>query len=219
MKECLNFFLQCDMVYVNNRNFYVELAALGKATGETVGEALSKSGEFLCRLTDVGGIFCSSRTDCLRMAGDILGFIHKNGSAGVSPVEVLELEKLRGALMGRVANMTGSWNDLIRCAIDNDDTTVFHEISDIVWDTEETADEALFDSEDFLQSLRFKESSHAEDDILRWTFVKAILVRIPVRASVRTSMMMRKRASLQGMSVWAISVETLMEMGEIKDWL
>ena len=92
MKECLNFFLQCDMVYVNNGNFYVELADLGKATGEAVGKALSKSGKFLGRLTDVGGIFCSSRTACLRMTGDILGFVNRDGSAGVCSVEILELE-------------------------------------------------------------------------------------------------------------------------------
>ena len=57
-----------------------------------MGEALSKSGEFLGHLTDVGGIFGSSRTACLRMAGDILGFVNRDGSAGVCSVEILELE-------------------------------------------------------------------------------------------------------------------------------
>ena len=85
------------------------------------------------------------------MAEDILGFVNRDGSAGVSSEEILELEKLRGAPMGR-------WNNLIQCALDNDNTKVFHEISEIVWTTEKATDKALFDSEDFLQSLLFKDN-------------------------------------------------------------
>ena len=40
----------------------------------------------------------------------------------------------------------------MRLTIHND-TTVFHEISEIEWTTEEAADEALFESEDFLELL------------------------------------------------------------------
>ena len=69
-------FLQYNMVYVNNGNFYVELADIGKATEKAVGEALSKSGEFLGHLTYNGGVFCSSRTACLGMAEDILVFVN-----------------------------------------------------------------------------------------------------------------------------------------------
>ena len=54
MEESLNIFLQSDMVYVNNGDFYDELADIGKATEEAVGQALSESGEFLGCLTDVG---------------------------------------------------------------------------------------------------------------------------------------------------------------------
>ena len=59
--------------------------------------------------------------------------------------------------MAQVSSMIGSWDKLIRCAIDNEDTTVFHKITDIVWTAEEAADKALFASEDFLQSLRHED--------------------------------------------------------------
>ena len=49
--------------------------------------------------------------------------------------------------------MRDSWNNLIQCAIDNNDTMVFHEISEVLWTTEEAADEALFELEDFLKLL------------------------------------------------------------------
>jgi hypothetical protein len=44
---------------------YEELSDIGKATERAVGEALSKSGEFLGCLTDVNGIFRNSRAACL----------------------------------------------------------------------------------------------------------------------------------------------------------
>ena len=65
MEESLNIFLQCDMVYVNDGDFYDELADIGKATKEAIGQALSESGEFLGCLTDVGGVFSTSKTACL----------------------------------------------------------------------------------------------------------------------------------------------------------
>ena len=54
--------------------------------------------------------------------------------------------------------MKGSWNNLIQCALDNEDTTVFHKISEVVWTTEEAQDEALFELEDFLESLLIRKN-------------------------------------------------------------
>ena len=213
MKEILNIFLQCEMVYVNNGDFYDELANIGKTTEEAVGKALSESGEFLGCLTDVGGVFSTSKTACLGMARDILGFLNRDRSVGVNSVEILELKELRGALVDQFASMKESWNNLIQCAIDNDDTTVFHEISEIVWTTEEAVDKALFDSEDFLQSLLVGENvrgsnsdKDAEDDVHEIDVCRsgAILMKIPVKAS-----MMLKKTSLK--FVGATSVETLMK--------
>ena len=65
MEEKLDFFLQYDMVYVNEASFYEELSDIGKATERAVGEALSEPGEFLGSLTDVDGIFRNSRAACL----------------------------------------------------------------------------------------------------------------------------------------------------------
>ena len=155
MKESLNIFLQCDMVYVNTRDLYDELADIGKTTEEAVGKALSKSGEFLGCLTDVGGLFSTSKTACFGTTRDILGFLNKDMSVGINSVEILELKGLRRVLVVQFASMKESWNSLIQYAIDNDDTTVFHEISEIVWTTEEAVDKALFDSD----------NDDAEDDV------------------------------------------------------
>ena len=54
MEEDLDVFLQCDRGYLHYEDFRAELADLGKATGEVVDQVLSKSKEFLGRLSDVG---------------------------------------------------------------------------------------------------------------------------------------------------------------------
>jgi hypothetical protein len=145
MEEKLNFFLQYDMVYINKVSFYVELSDIGHATEKAVGEAMSKSGEFLGSLTDVNGIFHSSKAACLRLAADIMAFV--DGSTNIGPTEVLKLGELRETLRNKVARSKGSWENLIRYAVDYDESTVFHEISELVWTTEETTREALFGSD------------------------------------------------------------------------
>ena len=45
----------------------MELSDIGKTTEKAVDKALSQSREFLGRLTDVDGVFYSSRTACLRL--------------------------------------------------------------------------------------------------------------------------------------------------------
>ena len=91
-EEDLDVFLQCDRGYLHYEDFRAELADLGKATGEVVDQVLSKSKEFLGRLSDVGGVFRRSKTSCLRLAGEILDFVNRNGGAAVGPARVRELE-------------------------------------------------------------------------------------------------------------------------------
>ena len=182
----MNIFLQCDMVYVNARDLYDELPDIGKTTEEAAVKALSKSGKFLDCLTDVGGLFSTSKTACFGTARDILGFLNTDISVGINSVEILELKGLRRALVDQFAGMKDRLNSLTQYAIDNDNTTVFHETSEIVWTTEEAVDKALFDSNDFLLSLLggngddvheidvcrsdFDEGTDddAEEDVLEW---------------------------------------------------
>ena len=63
---------------------------------------------------------------------------------------------MRESLLSRTSSMKGAWANLIQCSINHDDTTVFHKISKIMWAAEEVADKALFASEVFLRSLRYK---------------------------------------------------------------
>jgi hypothetical protein len=148
MEEDLDAFLRCDREYGHDEDFRADLTDLGKTTGEVVDLALSESKEFLGHLSDVGGVFRRSKTSCFRLAGGILDFVSGNGGAAVGPAWVRELERLREALVSQASSMKSSWDRLIWCAIDNEDTTVFHEISDIVWTAEKAADKALFALED-----------------------------------------------------------------------
>ena len=142
MEEKFDFFVQYDMVYVNEVSFYEELSDIGKATERAVGEALSESGEFLGCLTDVNGIFCNSRAACLQLAAEILVFVGRG--MDVNHMETWELKELRGTLKSKFARLKGSWENLLWYAIEYDESAVFHEISELVWVTEEATNEAKF---------------------------------------------------------------------------
>jgi hypothetical protein len=142
MEEELNYFLQYDMEFVNEADFYEELSILGKATRKAVDRVLSQSGEFLSCLTDVDGIFQSSKTACLQLAAHIMVFV--NRGTDVDPTEAVDLEDLRKTLGNKFARMKGSWENLLQSAIDYDKSAVFREISELVEVTEATTNEALF---------------------------------------------------------------------------
>jgi hypothetical protein len=152
MEEELDYFLQYDMEFVNEADFYEELCILGKATRKAVDSALSQSGEFLSCLTDVDGIFQSSKTTCLQLTAHIMVFVDRG--TDVDPMEAVDLEDLRQTLGNKFARMKGSWENLLQSAIDYDESAVFHEVSELVEVTEATKNEALFGAEDLLQSLR-----------------------------------------------------------------
>ena len=117
MEEELDYFLQYDMEFVNEADFYEELCILGKATRKAVDSALSQSGEFLSCLMDVDGIFQSSKTACLRLAANIMVFIDRG--ADVDPMEAADLMDLRQTLGNKFARMKGSWENLLRSAMTN----------------------------------------------------------------------------------------------------
>jgi hypothetical protein len=145
MERKLNYFLNYDKVFINEVTFYEEISALGRATEETVGDALSLSGEFLRRLTDVDGIFQSSKTTCLRLALD--------RGVDVNPTEAGDVAELKEMLGKKFARLKGSWENLLQSALNCDESVVFVKISELVEVTEGTTNEALFGAEDLLQSL------------------------------------------------------------------
>ena len=58
-------------------------------------------------------------------------------------------------MLGRkFARLKGSWENLLQSALDYDEPAVFREISELVEVTERATNEALFGSEDLLQSLQ-----------------------------------------------------------------
>jgi hypothetical protein len=116
-----------------------------------VDEALSESGEFLRCLVDVNEIFQSSGTECSQLASDIMIYVDRG--MDVDPSEMLIVE-LRETLGRKFTRMKGSWENLLQSAMDHDESAVFYEISELMEVTESIANEALFGSEDLLQSLR-----------------------------------------------------------------
>ena len=66
--------LDCSLV---SRLMYGDVSALGRATEETIDDALSLSETFLQRVTDIDGFFRSSKVACLELAADIMALVNK----------------------------------------------------------------------------------------------------------------------------------------------
>ena len=151
MGRKLEYFLNYDEIFIKEATFYEEISALGRDTEETVSAALSLSGEFLKRLTDVDGIFQDSRTTCLQLASDIMTFVARG--VDVNPAEAGDVADLKETLGRKFERLKGSWENLLQSALDCDESVVFVEISELVEITEGATNEALFGAEDLLQSL------------------------------------------------------------------
>ena len=151
MEEELGYFLNYNEMFVNEAPFYEEISALGKATEGTVYDAFSLSGRYLQRVTDVDGIFQSSKIACLQLASDIMAFVDKD--TAINPTEARRLAVSREALVKKFARLKGSWENLLQATLDYDESVVFAEVSEIVEVTEVATNQALFRSEDLLRSL------------------------------------------------------------------
>ncbi len=71
----------------------------------------------------------------------------------VNPVEAGDVAELKEMLGKKFVRLKGSWENLLQSALDCDESVVFVEISELVEVTEGTTNEALFGTEDLLQSL------------------------------------------------------------------
>ena len=111
MEKEINYFLDYDTVLVKEAAFYTEISVLGKATEETVADALSLSGDFLRRLTDVDNIFQNSHTICIRLAADIMALV--NRGTNVDPMEIQDLTELRDTLRRKLGRLKGSWENIL----------------------------------------------------------------------------------------------------------
>jgi hypothetical protein len=111
MGRKLEYFLNYDEVFIKEATFYEEISALGRDTEEMVSVALSLSGEFLKRLTDVDGIFQDSRTTCLQLASDIMTFVARG--VDVNPAEAGDVADLKETLGRKFARLKGSWENLL----------------------------------------------------------------------------------------------------------
>ena len=144
MEEELNYFLDYDKMFANKAPFYEEISALGRAMEEAVGNALSLSEKFLRRITDVDGVFRSSKIACLQLASDIVAFFNKDTE--INPKEAGHLVDLSKTLVKKFARLKGSWENLLQSTLDYDNgmTVVFVEVSEVVEVTEGATNQALF---------------------------------------------------------------------------
>ena len=78
----LDFFLNYDVKFVDQPQFYLELTLLGRDTEDSLDRALSISTDYLYRLTDVDGVFQESKAACLRIAEDIMIFVNNAEKLG-----------------------------------------------------------------------------------------------------------------------------------------
>ena len=138
--------------FQNSDKTYRDVSALGRATEEAVDDALSLSEKFLRRVTDVDGIFRSSKAACLQSAADVMALVSRD--TAISPTEARCLVGLRGTLVKKFARIQGSWENLLQSALDCDESVAFIMISELVEVTEEATDNALFQSEDLLRSIK-----------------------------------------------------------------
>ena len=105
MEKEINYFLDYDTVLAKEAAFYTEISAME----ETVADALSLSGDFLRRLTDIDNIIQDSHIICIRLAADIMALV--NRGTNIDPVELTEL---RDALRRKFGRLKGSWENILK---------------------------------------------------------------------------------------------------------
>jgi hypothetical protein len=102
---------------------YRDVSALGRATEEAVDDALSLSEKFLRQITDVDGIFRSSKAACLQSAADVMALVRRD--TAISPTDAGRLVGLRNTLVKKFARIEGSWENLLQSALDCDESVAF----------------------------------------------------------------------------------------------
>ena len=151
MEGELDFLINYDEKFVDQPQLNIELLRLGRTTEESIDRALSISEEYLCRLSDVDDVFQDSKAACLCIAEDIKIFV--NNADKVRPAEAEDLGEMRGHLRRKFAELKSSWENLLREALENNETVIFTELEELVETTETAAEEAFLGFTAILQKL------------------------------------------------------------------
>ena len=117
VEEELNYFLNYDEIFISQLRFYEEISTLGRTSEEAMGRALATSRKFLRSLTDVDGIFQSSKIICLQLATDIMSFVDRSAELEIR-YAIGDLEELRDMLGRKFVRLKGSWENLLQSALE-----------------------------------------------------------------------------------------------------
>ena len=152
VRDDICYFLQYEVDYVIDRRFHDEIKDVRDTTDDADADAIYGTWKFLANVTNVDGIFESSQVDC----DSIINRIHRHlcGEDMDDPsTNGEQLTELQSRLLNRYDDMKTAWSRLIQCAINYENATVFHEISERVWTTGEAVDAAVLELEDMKQTL------------------------------------------------------------------
>ena len=140
VRDDMCYFLQYEIDYAYDRRFHDEIVKIRDITDAAVEKTISKSREFLQNIDDIDGSFASHQNECNETIESIRYYTERGGNNEPSAKKILT--KLVDDLARRYKNMKTAWSKLIQCAIDYDNSTVFHVISEKVWTTSDAVDAA-----------------------------------------------------------------------------
>ena len=106
------------------------MSALGRATEETVRDALSISEAFLREVKDVDGVFRGSKAAYLGLVANIMALVNKDTDMDATEAECLV--DLRNTLVKKFARLKGSWENLLQSSLNFDESVVFTSILELV---------------------------------------------------------------------------------------
>ena len=116
VEEELNYFLNYDELFTGQPGFYIEISDLGRALEEAVDRALVMSRKFLRCLTDVDGVFQSSKITCLKLATGIMSLVDRGVGCEIH-YTIGDLEDMREMLRRKFVRLKGSWENLLQSAL------------------------------------------------------------------------------------------------------
>ncbi len=143
-------FLQHGPGHTHDRRFHDEVTNIRDITEVAVKTSISRAREFLQNINDVDGTFALHRGDCDEIIGK-MNYYTKLNREGEQPSNTA-LTTLVNDLTKRYESMKSAWSKIIQCAIDNENPTVFHEISVRVWATGDLVDEAITEAKRTINS-------------------------------------------------------------------
>ena len=146
------YFLQYEVDYTYDRRFHDEIKDIRDTTDVAVARAISNAKEFLRNIDDIDGTFASHQAGCDTTMENMRYYTQKDGKNKPSAHD--NLMRLVHNLTSRYEEMKAAWSRLIQCAIDCNNSTVFHEISEKVWATCESVDAATAEAKEAIHTRK-----------------------------------------------------------------